>query len=126
MANYWGGDPGVGPARAPAADPSSIPDYLVIILRAAPPLGTGSLWDELVTGYADILTVIVPVFSLRVDGVQISDPLSWERTFVEVEEAVRGHALSRAARVVVLLGASGAVVIPAWQGGHAVFRPLRS
>lgn len=94
---------------APLLDATSLPK--AIIMKMATPLAEGALWDRLVDGFADRLTVVVPINDLRKGSAQIGTALSWERTVREIASAVRSTGLDRAARVVVNLGSAGVVVI---------------
>ncbi len=83
----------------------------LVVLKMASPLAAGALWGHLVEQDADRLTVVVSVSDLRKDSLQVGYPLSWEQMYQDVEEAVSGHTLAQARRVVVTLGSSGAVIV---------------
>ena len=82
-----------------------------LVLSTMAPFAGNPLLEDLLERAADRLTIIVPVMELRKTGVQIGYPLSWERTAEEVDAAVRAHPIGRAARVVVQLELSGAVIV---------------
>jgi len=83
-----------------------------VLLKLANPFGAGPLWHLLAARYADRLTVYCAVGDLRKEHAPVGQPLAWERTAQEVERAVRDRPdLAAAARVVVSLGMSGAVVV---------------
>jgi hypothetical protein len=86
-----------------------LPDSFVLSTMA--PFAGNALLDDLLQRAADRLTIIVPVMELRKTGAPIGYPLSWERTAEEVDAAVRAHPIGRAARVVVQLELSGAVLV---------------
>ncbi|MEI6727825.1 MAG: hypothetical protein WCN81_16605, partial [Actinomycetes bacterium] len=97
-----------------------------VVLSTMAPFSGNDLLDDLLRRAADRLTIVVPVVELRKTGSQIGYPLSWERTAEEVESAVRAHALGRAARVVVQLELSGAVVVDRDGPTTLVFDPSAS
>lgn len=83
-----------------------------IVIRQTGALGTGPLWNHLMEQCADRTTLFCMIGDLRGDGAAIGQPLSWERTAQEVVTAVRERTeLRRARRIVVGLGASGAVIV---------------
>lgn len=83
-----------------------------IILKVANPIGAGPLWEHLTAHHARVLTVYVSVSDLRKDDSRIGEALSWEQISTDIVHAVAEHReLSRAARVVISLGAAGAVVV---------------
>jgi hypothetical protein len=83
-----------------------------IVIRQTGALGTGDLMNWLMRVAANRTTLFCTVGDLRKEGSPIGQPLSWERTAQDVANAVRARPdMSRAARVVVGLGASGAVVV---------------
>lgn len=96
-----------------------------IVLRAATPLASGALWNELITRFADQLTVIVAASDLRRDGANLGVPLSWERTWATAYAAVRGSAVSAAAKVVVTIGGAGAILVSRDGQTTIVFDPPR-
>jgi hypothetical protein len=149
IAEFWGMDPGSAPltASAPLAGDCSVvaiddanlgfrdaaeawPAGLAegtpgsVLLKMSAPVALGPLWERLVAVQADRLTLLVPVNDLRKGGGQIGHALSWDRVFEEVDAAVRAHALGRAARVVVLLGVAGAVLVERDGPSTLVFDPV--
>ncbi|MHB8868863.1 MAG: P-loop NTPase family protein [Thermoleophilia bacterium] len=92
----------------------------IILATIAP----GPLWERLVAEHAANLTVVVTGEDLRKEGMQVSYPLSWEQVLTNVTESVRVHDLSAAARVVVVLGAAGAVLVEKDGSSTLVFDPL--
>ena len=94
-----------------------------VLLKMAAPLARGPLWDRLSQDCADALTVVVSVNDLRKGNVQVGTPLSWERTALEVDAAVRSTELIKGRRVVVNLGPTGAVVVDRDGGLTLVFDP---
>jgi hypothetical protein len=85
-----------------------------IILSTCAHCGDGALWDRLIDGFADILTVVLPVSALRDRGAAISPPLSWDQTIEETakefEDGVSAGDVARARRVVLAFGNEGAGV----------------
>ncbi len=96
-----------------------------IILKMSAPLAQGPLWDHLAGKFSEALTVYCSVGDLRKEFAPIGQPLSWERTASEVVAAVQAHpALKTAARVVVSLGFSGAVLVSSDHRHGLIFDPL--
>lgn len=95
-----------------------------IVVKLSTPLGAGPLWERLISDHRDSLTVYCSVGDLRKEYAPIGQALSWERTASDVVEAVRNHrSLGRAARVIVSLGMSGAIVVASDQQNWLVFDP---
>ena len=94
-----------------------------VILSTVAPFDDSPLLARLLERWADRLSVILPISELRRTGAPIGYPLSWERTAEEVDAAVRSHQLGGAARVVVQLELSGALVIERGGGTTLVFDP---
>ncbi len=140
ISEFWGEDPAAARAPAPEAGEQSAeaPDLLLIedsnqgfrenralwpsaltdtekpgaiILKMFSPLGAGSLWTELIERHPDLVTLVVALSDLRKSGAHVGYSLSWEQIYTEILAAVRSSALSAAARVIVLLGAAGAVIV---------------
>lgn len=89
-----------------------------VVLKMANPLGHGPLWDLLVEGHADRLTVFCALGDLRKEDALVGQPMSWEQLAAEVSSAVRSRDdLSRAARVIVGIDLDGAVLVE--RGGDA-------
>jgi len=95
-----------------------------VLIKMKAPLAAGALWERLAKDVADTLTVVVPIDDLRRSSVQVGDPLSWERTAREIHAAVRATDLVRAARVVVNLGPTGALLMEHNGECTLVFDPL--
>ena len=93
----------------PPASPSGRPRE--IVLASLAPLATGTLWQRLVAEHADRLTLVITGEDLRKEGVEVGYPLSWERVLINVVGAVKALPIAAAGRVVVVLGAGGAVII---------------
>ena len=81
-----------------------------IVLKMSSPLAQGSLWDELVDRHSDIVTVVVALSDMRKSGFHVGYALSWEQIYAEISAALKCSELSTVKRVVVLLGAAGAVL----------------
>jgi hypothetical protein len=85
-----------------------------ILLKIAPPVAQGELWEHLHRECADRLIVVMTVDDLRLTEVQISRELSWERTAQDVVwEIVHNpsiNALSHCAHVVVSFDTAGAIL----------------
>jgi hypothetical protein len=93
-----------------------LPDLLAaspaaVVWQTGAPLAGSPLADLLLEEHADRLTVLTSSDELRKSGLQVGYPLSWERLTDEVIAAVRAHPLAAARRVIVIVGASGAVVV---------------
>ena len=96
-----------------------------VIVKLSTPLAVGPLWDHLIGGFADRLTVYCSVGDLRKEYAPIGQPLSWERTGSDVVDAIRRHStLTRARLIVVSLGQCGAVMIEPGESNWLVFDPL--
>ncbi|MEX1158404.1 MAG: AAA family ATPase, partial [Thermomicrobiales bacterium] len=96
-----------------------------IILKMSNPIGQGRLWERLLAGFADALTVYISVGDLRKEFAPVGQPLSWERTATDVTRAVRERRdLASARRVVVSLGLSGALLIERDGPSRLIFDPL--
>jgi hypothetical protein len=98
-------------------------EHQTIVLSSLAPLAEGPLWERLIADRADDLTVVITGEDLRKEGVQVSYALSWEQVHVNVIDAIRGHPLSVAARVVVMLGAAGAVIVERDGSNQLLFDP---
>lgn len=122
-------DANLGFRDRPEAWPSSIRDDGTpphqIILKMSNPLAVGPLWTQLISTAPDALTVYCSVGDLRKEYAPVGQPLSWERMASDVTHAVRARAdLEVAARVVVSLGMSGAVVIERNGPATLIYDPL--
>lgn len=136
----------------PAAEPTPAPDCLVIddanfgfrehpavwplhfgdgyaprhvILKMSNPLASGPLWERLLADHGNVLTVYCSVGDLRKEYAPVGQPLSWERTGSDITHAVRARPdLSAAARVIVSVGMSGAVLVERNGPATLIFDPL--
>lgn len=135
IAEFLGSDPAPAPAPQASEVPAEIDALLVIdhdlgfrhspsgieaLLAAAPraivwqtgaPFSGSPLTDLLLSGHADELTVITSSDELRKAARQVGYTLSWEQLTGEILAAVQGDALARARRVIVVVGAAGAVIV---------------
>lgn len=94
-----------------------------VIVSTMGPFEDNPLLDHLLDQWADRLTVVIQANDLRMAGAAVGLPLSWERTAEEVDAAVRAGPMGRAARVVVQLELSGALVLDRGGGTTLVFDP---
>lgn len=95
-----------------------------VILKMTNPLASGDLWDLLAADHADCTTLYALLGDLRKQDARVGQALSWEQISSDIVEAVKGHAgLSQVARVIVSLGASGAVLIERDGDSKLVFDP---
>ncbi len=94
-----------------------------VVWQTGAPLAGSPLADLLLTEHAERLTVLTSSDELRKAGAQVGYPLSWEKLTEEVIAAVRAHPLSRARRVIVIVGASGAVIVDRDGDDVLVFDP---
>jgi hypothetical protein len=95
-----------------------------VIAKMASPIATGSLWETLAQEYAAVVTAYFTIGDFRRDDARVGEALSWEQISSEVVQAVKEHKeISRIARVVVSLGASGAVLIERNGASFLVFDP---
>ena len=105
-----------------------LPDLLaaspgaVVWQTGAPPAGS-PLAHLLLAEHADRLTVLTSSDELRKAGLQVGYPLSWERLTEEIIAAVRAHPLAQARRVIVIVGAAGAVIVERDGSDLLVFDP---
>lgn len=96
-----------------------------VLLKMSNPLGSGPLWERLAARCGDSLTFYCSVNDLRKEYAPVGQPLSWERTGSDVVAAVRGRSdLVRAARVIVSLGLSGAVIVERDGPSRLIFDPM--
>jgi hypothetical protein len=82
-----------------------------IVWETGAPLTGSALADTLLGEHADELTVVTSSDELRKTGEHVSYALSWEQLTEEILLAVRANPVSRARRVIVVVGASGAVIV---------------
>ena len=94
-----------------------------IVWQTGAPLAGSPLADLLLGDHADALTVLTSSDELRKAGLQVGYPLSWERLTEEIVAAVRAHSLAQARRVIVIVGASGAVIVERDGDDVLVFDP---
>jgi len=136
IAEFLGSDPAVeAPEAAGTAAPRRIDTLLIVdhaqgyrdrpqglapLLEVGPraivwqtgsPLTGSELADTLLDAHADRLTAITSSDELRKAGHQVGYPLSWEQLAEEILAAVKDDKISRAARVIVVIGAVGALVV---------------
>jgi hypothetical protein len=110
------------PDAWPSVLDSSTPPRHVLVQMAAP-LASGPLWQRLAERYPDEVTVFTLAEDFRKDSLPVGYALSWEQIQRDVVTAVRESALSRVARVVVLVGLAGAVVVERACDPVLVFSP---
>ncbi len=96
--------------------PAGLPDLLQtqprsIVWQTGAPLAGSPLATLLLDEHAAALTVITSSDELRKTGEQVSYALSWEQITEEILAAIRCNAISQARRVIVLVGAAGAVIV---------------
>jgi len=82
-----------------------------IVWQTGAPLSGSPLADTLLAEHAAELTVITSSDELRMSGQQVGYALSWEQLAEEVFSAVLADQLSQAQRVIVVIGAVGAVIV---------------
>jgi hypothetical protein len=148
IAEFLGSDPARQAPAAIAAAPPGIIDTLMIVdhamgyrdqlpgltelLAAGPrtvvwqtgaPLTGSALADALLNEHADKLTVITSCDDLRKAGAQVGYALSWEQLTEEILGAVKDHPISQARRVIVIVGAVGAVIVERDAEDVLVFDP---
>ncbi len=110
------------PSQWPAGLSEGQPPREVVLLTTVP-LARGPLWERLLERCADVLTVVVLSEDLRKDSLPVGYPLSWEQLYRDVVRAVRGCGLAEAARVVVPVGLSGAVIVERDGASKLLFSP---
>ena len=89
-----------------------------IVWQTGAPFTGSPLADLLLEEHADQLTVVTSSDELRKSGAEVGYPLSWEQLTEEIIAAVEAGPLARARRVIVIVGASGAVLLE--RGGDTV------
>jgi hypothetical protein len=94
-----------------------------IVWQTGAPLSGSPLADLLLDEHADRLTVLTSSDELRKAGAQVGYPLSWEQLTEEIVAAVGAEPLARARRVVVIVGAAGAVLLERDGDNVLVFDP---
>lgn len=95
-----------------------------IILKTAAPLASGDLWhaltpvqpnEDAVGRLGERLVVVVSADDLRCESAAISKGVSWERTAVDIADAVRDNPafirVSACRYLIVMFGAEGAVLV---------------
>lgn len=120
------GDLSLGFRADPAQWPATLRDGRPprhVVLQTTAPLGTGALWERLVATCPDAVTVVVLTEDLRKDSLPVGYPLSWEQLYRDIVNAVEGSALREAARVVVPVGLSGAVLVERGAPSRLLFSP---
>lgn len=104
--------------------PAIASNHNPVVIKMAPPLGSGQLWEALSSSNSGSIVCYVTAGDLRKEGAPIGQALSWERTASETVAAVRSHAaLGAVALVVVGLGLAGAVVIPNQGPARLIYDP---
>ncbi|NTV92691.1 MAG: ATPase [Chlorobiaceae bacterium] len=90
-----------------------------IIVKMAPPVAKGELWDHLVSTCPDKLVAVLTIDDLRQSEMQVSARISWELTAQELAwELVHNHdinGLTNAAYCIVSFGPAGALLLPGHQ-----------
>lgn len=85
-----------------------------IVLKSCSPLASDPLWQKLIDDFADRLTVVLDVGSLRERRAPISRAVSWdlaiEETVREIEHGPSARDLGRCWQVIVHFGSAGAAV----------------
>ena len=94
-----------------------------IVWQTGAPLTDSPLADLLLGEHAELLTVLTSSAELRKAGTQGGYPLSWERLTEDVLAAVKALPLARAKRVIVVVGAAGAVIVERDGPDTLVFDP---
>jgi hypothetical protein len=94
-----------------------------VIWQTGAPLSGSPLADLLLGAHADRLTALTSSDELRKAGLQVGYSLSWEQMTEEISAAVRAHPLARARRTIVIVGASGAVIVDREGNDVLVFDP---
>ena len=87
-----------------------------IIVKMAPPVAKGALWNHLVSTCPDKLIAVLTIDDLRQSEMQVSARISWERTAQELAwELVHNHeinGLTNASGIIVSFGPTGALLLP--------------
>ncbi|MGZ4199655.1 MAG: AAA family ATPase [Thermoleophilia bacterium] len=148
IAEFKGTDPARNAPSAPDRPPAAAADTLMIVdhaigyrevfpdlaglLAGGPqaivwqtgaPLSGSPLAELLLGEHADRLTVLTSSDELRKAGAQVGYPLSWEQLTEEIVAAVGAEPLARARRVIVIVGAAGAVLLEREGDNVLVFDP---
>ncbi len=148
IAEFKGTDPARNAPSAPDRPPAAAADTLMIVdhaigyrevfpdlaglLAGGPqaivwqtgaPLSGSPLAELLLGEHADRLTVLTSSDELRKAGAQVGYPLSWEQLAEEIVAAVGAEPLARARRVIVIVGAAGAVLLEREGDNVLVFDP---
>jgi len=84
-----------------------------IVLKMSQPVAQGNLWQNVVENFADHLVCVVSVDELRVESVNISFGLSWERSVEDVRYGLLNNPilapLTRCRHLIVQFSADGAL-----------------
>ena len=96
-----------------------------IVWQTGAPHSGSALADVLLGEHRDSLTVITSSDELRKSGHQVGYALSWEQLAEEVLGAVAADAISQARRVIVIIGAVGALIVER-QGANVLVFDSRS
>jgi hypothetical protein len=94
-----------------------------IVWQTGAPLTGSALADALLNEHVGKLTVITSSDDLRKAGAQVGYALSWEQLTEEILAAVKDHAMSQARRVIVIVGAVGALIVEREGEDILVFDP---
>jgi len=94
-----------------------------VVWQTGAPLTDSALATALLSEHAGKLTVITSSDDLRKAGAQVGYALSWEQLTEEILAAVKEHAMSQAHRVIVIVGAVGAVIVERHAEDVLVFDP---
>ena len=94
-----------------------------VLWQTGAPLAGSPLADLLLRDHSDRLTVLTSSDELRKAGEQVGYPLSWERLTDEVLAAVHAQGLDAARRDIIVMGASGALIIDRGGENVLVFDP---
>ncbi|WP_287152966.1 ATP-binding protein [Candidatus Solincola tengchongensis] len=93
-----------------------------ILIKVTDPLEDDPLLERLCRNHAQKLIAFTSVSDLRKSGCHIGYPISWEQVYEETVNSVTNHpGLKQAKRVVVSLGASGAVLLTKKEGENEVW-----
>jgi hypothetical protein len=92
-----------------------VPNPSWIILKMSNPIGHGDLWYKLIKHHCGRLVCIVSIDDLRLESVNISRGLSWERTVEDLRNALSNNPtlapLETCAHLIVKISADGALWI---------------
>ncbi len=99
-----------------------------VLVKMSRPVAKGDLWDHLCLNHAKKLIVVMTVNDLRLTKVQISHPLSWERTAQDLVWELSYNSdlrsLKTCAHVVISFNAAGAFHFSRGAEGKSEYRLL--